>query len=320
MFLSLGMTKSLMYKVGWDFSGDINSSIFYDILNRFMSNEKHGNKISVARVCSNIDFDIIHYHRVHKASMLSDSVNIATIHHDISDESIVPLNNDYLYLLSKLDKIICLSSVQERFIKRKLNLSTPVDIIPHGYDPRLILSRDRKNNYSRFRRKVNVAIISKRYNNKQKGENFLFEIFNRLDPNHYNLILVGEGRRNDLNKFSKLGFNVTCIEPLHYEDLISLYALIDIVLITSKTEGGPACLPEALAAGCSLVSRNVGFASDFKHPKLYLSNDVEGFVSGIISCREEVFICNLSDLKKSNLKTWDDIIALHCESYISLLR
>ncbi|MGH0211099.1 hypothetical protein [Escherichia coli] len=50
------------------------------------------------------------------------------------------------------------------------------------------------------------------------------------------------------------------IHPTSYYDIIRIYSAIDMVLITSPYEGGPACLPEALAAGCLVFSSRSGMA------------------------------------------------------------
>jgi glycosyltransferase involved in cell wall biosynthesis len=50
------------------------------------------------------------------------------------------------------------------------------------------------------------------------------------------------------------------------EDLNILYNLIDVYVISSRSEGGPRSVMEAAAAGCKVISTPVGLARDILHP------------------------------------------------------
>ena len=55
-------------------------------------------------------------------------------------------------------------------------------------------------------------------------------------------------------------------------DLIPLYQVLDIYLISSREEGGPMGLLESIACGATVVTTNVGMAMDG------VSDNVNGFI------------------------------------------
>jgi glycosyltransferase involved in cell wall biosynthesis len=62
---------------------------------------------------------------------------------------------------------------------------------------------------------------------------------------------------------------------LSHETLNRLYNLLDLYLISSRSEGGPRTLLEALAVGCPVFSTRVGIASDILPPECLYSTVCE---------------------------------------------
>ncbi len=57
------------------------------------------------------------------------------------------------------------------------------------------------------------------------------------------------------------------INTLPSETMNILYNLVDVYLVSSRMEGGPQAVIEAAAAGCKVLSTDVGHARDILHPE-----------------------------------------------------
>ena len=55
----------------------------------------------------------------------------------------------------------------------------------------------------------------------------------------------------------------------------SFYETQDLIIVSSLSEGGPKCIPEALLCETPVISTNTGFAKDFLHPNLIYNTPEE---------------------------------------------
>ena len=60
-----------------------------------------------------------------------------------------------------------------------------------------------------------------------------------------------------------------------YKDVVRYYSVLDVYLITSRTEGGPKLVLEAFACGIPVVSTRVGMCADL------IDDSVNGFLCDI---------------------------------------
>lgn len=65
-------------------------------------------------------------------------------------------------------------------------------------------------------------------------------------------------------------------------DMPKFYRDQDYILVTSKIEGGPMCVPEAIACGRPLiVPRDVGWCNDFPALRFSTYEELEGIIDGL---------------------------------------
>jgi len=111
----------------------------------------------------------------------------------------------------------------------------------------------------------------------QKDPDILIEIMKRLDRNKYILLLAGPRRHYIINQCIKHSINYIFIGDESYiknmqddiqinstdiESMPYLYNLINLYIVSSKSEGGPKAIPEAVLSGTNIISTDVGFAKD----------------------------------------------------------
>jgi len=111
----------------------------------------------------------------------------------------------------------------------------------------------------------------------QKDPDMLINIMKLLDKNKYTLLLAGPRRHYVIEQCKKYGINYIfvgdesnienknddiSINSLSIEQMPYLYNLIDMYIVSSKSEGGPKAIPESLLCETKVISTNVGFASD----------------------------------------------------------
>ena len=139
-----------------------------------------------------------------------------------------------------------------------------------------------------------IGIIGRSYPDGRKGEKFLSLVMEDLSNENVCFVFIGQWDAEsivpDMISYENHIVDVDC----SYEDYPDLYETLDGVIVTSKTEAGPACILEALAKGLPVISTPGGMANEFLTRRIvddefsYLQigkvipyGDVHGFVEAI---------------------------------------
>lgn len=237
-------------------SRDIPSGIFSAILEYFK--EFGSDEFShISSVTPIPNADIYHYHRPHLEETLNQN-SICTVHHDLSDPDPWHSKIKFIPRYMEASAIICLNNTQKRILIEQGIAENKLFVIPHGYNDRVLHLKPIKT----IDDKITIGLASKRYGRRVKGEAFLLELAKRLDPQHFRFIFVGQNRTISSNRLKDLGFEAHSYERLPYKMFQSFYESIDILLMCSSHEGGPANIPEALATGTPIFSSKIGIPND----------------------------------------------------------
>lgn len=244
-------------------SRDIDSSIFNAILgyfNQFGSTEfKH-----IASVAPITNAHIYHYHRPHLEEKLLPN-SVCTVHHDLDDPDPWHAKFRFIPRYMEASAVVCLNNTQKEILVTKGLPSNKLYIVPHGYHAEYLKPKSGitgASQKSADSRKLTLGIASRRYGRRVKGEAYLLELAKRLDPEHFNFIFVGQDRTLSTVAMRNLGYEAIAYERLPYRMFQSFYNAIDILLMCSSYEGGPANTPEALATGTPMFSSCVGMPKD----------------------------------------------------------
>ena len=134
----------------------------------------------------------------------------------------------------------------------------------------------------------------------QKDPDMLINIMKLLDRDRFVLLLAGPRRHYVIDKCKKYDIpyiflgdksyienNKDDIEinGLSIEKMPYLYNLIDIYIVSSKSEGGPKAIPESLLCNTKVISTDVGFASDLLD-KQYIYTSPENALNKINNLQE----------------------------------
>lgn len=261
--------------------------------------------------------DIYHYHRPNlEDELLANSV--VTVHHDLEDNDPWLDSSNFIDRYREAGHIVCLNTIQQNILANEGITNTTV--IPHGY--REDLFKTKKLKLYNKDEKISLGIISKRYGRRVKGEAYLLELAKRIDSDKFRFILVGDGRSEDIDMLTQLGFEINVFDRLPYNLFPEVYNEIDFLLMISLFEGGPANLPEALASGVPIISTQIAMAKDmivdFENG-IFLSGDYDKDVEKInqlFANDGELFNKFQQNLqKKQNIITWQEVVQKYEDVY-----
>ena len=302
-------------------SSKIYSNIFNSIIKYFKEYSPNDiNNIVSINPINNAD--VYHYYRIHiEDKIFSNSV--VTVHHDLNDSDRWLNINSFLEKYKKVNRIICLNSIQKKILKQ-YGIDNTI-VIPHGYQDRIFIpSLKRIEN-----RKLRILICSKHYDRRVKGEGYLIELLKFVDNRILEFILVGESRSKDIELFKKFGFNIEIYEYLPYRIFGELYKNIDFLLMCSYYEGGPANIPEAIASGTPIICNPIGIAFDMVtdgyngiHLSMNAYNDSIK-LNNLFNNKDECnrYFINAMDKKiLSRVNPWKKIIQKNIDIYKEIMR
>lgn len=168
----------------------------------------------------------------------------------------------------------------------------PVTVVPHGVD--LDFFQRKQTRQDRFGIGTNKFVVGfiggkgSDFDGGRKGTDVLLEVIRRSStqlPNVH-VVLGGPGWDSEMAGLRKLGVSVSATGYLPKSDLPALYSAMDVYLLTSRVEGGPCTIFEAMACETAVVATRVGAV-----PALVVEgvngfsaevDDVEGLVRAVV--------------------------------------
>ncbi len=171
-------------------------------------------------------------------------------------------------ILAKITtKIVAISQLQLNEISEILNVNkNKFELIPLGFElERFVVGKKgflKENNINNDF--LNIAIVGRvtDIKNHKLFMDVLKEISNKGVK--FNAFVVGDGELKEFIKdySKKLGLEKNIYFTGWIRDLTPVYSAIDYLFLTSKNEGTPVAIIEAMAAGKIVISTNVGGVSD----------------------------------------------------------
>ncbi len=236
--------------------------------------KRHVESVNKVLDKSNFKMDLIHTHFVwssgYVGSYLKKKYNkplVITAHgYDIYD---LPFRdsdwrNKIEAVLNSADHIITVSEKNHECIK-KLNVSTPVTVLPNGYRNTLFKYRDKTECRKMLELPLDKRVIVTVGNLTQvKGHIYLIEALLKLSKIRKDFIcyIIGEGelKQDLISMVKKLDLDsfVKILGGKKHEEIPFWLSSGDVFVLSSLNEGNPTVMFESLAVGLPFVGTRVG--------------------------------------------------------------
>ncbi len=152
----------------------------------------------------------------------------------------------------------------KEYLERRLLRDIPVTVVPHGVDSKVF--QRKKIDLSRFGIPADRFVLGfvgskgSDLDRGRKGTDVLLDVI-RKTANHlpnFHVVLGGPGWEKELADLTALGISASATGYIRKSDLPALYSALDVYLQTSRVEGGPCTVFEAMACETVVVSTRVG--------------------------------------------------------------
>lgn len=303
-------------RINFVMSNTVSSGIFNAIIGYFKKYLPGNTELFITQYPVK-NADIYHYHRPNlETELLPNSV--VTVHHDLEDTDPWFSASEFIDKYHQADRIVCLNTLQKNFLSQTESLENTI-VIPHGINEQLF--KDSKRSY--LNGKLTLGIVSKRYERRVKGEALLSELYKRLNVDSIAFCFVGEGRTKDMLDAQEYGFEAVSYEKLPYHMYGQLYQSLDILLVPSLFEGGPANIPEAIYTRTPIVGRKIAMIADMIEESkngYFLTGDpdVDADLINRLSLNHDGIYNTLIDSVNSYtpaVMTWREVVEEHFKLY-----
>lgn len=112
----------------------------------------------------------------------------------------------------------------------------------------------------------------------EKGPDIFLNIIKKLNISRSNLHIVLAGKRRGylIKELKNLGINFSYFEMVNYSRLNELYNCLDLYIVSSRLEGGPAAIMECALTKTPIISTDVGIANKILSQKsIFLDENYE---------------------------------------------
>lgn len=289
------------------------------------------------------DADVLHFWRPH-AAVRVDDLSRAVLHcHGFGywSQGRPIYSPEVLATFGRAAAAIVLNSRDATRLRRVGVVGDRIHTIPHAVDPDIFTLRPERSDG-----KLCIGRVGRPYGQPDdgragvecKGRGTLHEIMRELQRHRDEVrwLFLGTGWQIELAFARELGFEAEFVErgPDNYPSAyVRAYHDMDVYLVTSRAEGGPASLPEALACGVWPVCTAVGMCTDLVEKihlplpggggrplagTLYEVNDVDAAVAAITGLLQRRHLLESArKLLRSYVEdwTWEEWARAHARVY-----
>jgi len=218
--------------------------------------------VSTVKEPMTTNVDLVHY--IHYKSWIKTNglPNIAFFTHleEMRPETV----ERFLSIASATNHCVVMCKRYKDYLTEHHIPEEKITIIPVGSD------------WDIFVPKIRIGVCANLCHTPRKGEALLQDLFKKANLQNFEFIFVGAGWKDRIIGFRRQNIwnRIEYLGELEQKDLATnFYQKIDYLLIPSSYEGGPIPCVEALACGKEVISRPVGWVTEFKGPRLFNTLD-----------------------------------------------
>lgn len=162
-------------------------------------------------------------------------------------------------------------------IARRVPPRLPITVVPHGVDLEFFRRREvPEGTFGIPSNRFVIGFLGTKGSDRdrgRKGTDTLLDVIRRSAAQlpDLHVVLGGPGWDAELVDLLSLGVSVSATGYIPKPDLPLLYSALDVYLMTSRVEGGPCTVFEAMACGTPVVATRVGAVPDL------IVNGVNGY-------------------------------------------
>lgn len=185
----------------------------------------------------------------------------------------------------------------KRDIAQRVPAHLPITVVPHGVDLDFFCRREvPAGTFGIPPNRFVIGFLGTKGSDRdrgRKGTDILLEVIRRSAAQlpDLHVVLGGPGWDSELAGLRSLGVSVSATGYIPKSDLPLLYSALDVYLMTSRVEGGPCTVFEAMACGTPVVATRVGAVPDLIVDGVngYSSDvdDVEALVAAVVQLDRE---------------------------------
>ncbi len=217
-----------------------------------------------------ITYRLFPFLKAHKKKTFSKLPIITTVHH------LTPQKKEYWHEnIRLLDQITddWQTSANRNLSHLKDFIKKPIHVLPYWIDTDSFFplsESDRqqlKNAYQLLTNKIIIGSFQRDTEadeispKLEKGPDIFCDIVEQLDPNKYFVLLSGPRRHYIEKRLSDKNIPFKSLNKIPYDKVNELYNMLDYYIVTSRCEGGPQAILEAMATKTKIYSTSVGIAN-----------------------------------------------------------
>jgi glycosyltransferase involved in cell wall biosynthesis len=200
-------------------------------------------------------------------------------------ETAEPVRKKFFSVAHEVDRCVCMSEFYKTVLAD--DGVRDIEVINPGVDLDL------------YRVGLKIGVVGRAYNTGRKGEHLIAEVMNIPEIEWH---------------FTGSGWPGPALE-LTESEMPNFYRSMDYILVASLYEGGPMCVPEALACGTPVIAPPVGWVPQLPHIEFELGN-AESLRAVLLQ-----LVASKNELRRSVLnQTWDNWALQHDRLFTRLVR
>jgi glycosyltransferase involved in cell wall biosynthesis len=152
----------------------------------------------------------------------------------------------------------------KEYLAARVGPEVPITIVPHGVDLKFFRRREVKpGSFGIPSGRLVVGFIGAKGSDSdrgRKGTDVLLDVVRKAAAQlpKLHVVLGGPGWESELAGLRELGISASATGYIRKSELPALYSALDVYLLTSRVEGGPCTVFEAMACETAVVSTRVG--------------------------------------------------------------
>jgi glycosyltransferase involved in cell wall biosynthesis len=240
----------------------------FDLIRHFNPITAVGAVFTVARYIKQNDFDIVHTHSTEAGIIGRAAARLADVPHVVHTIHGVPFaedRNDFLNWFVErceilaanwTDEMVSIADViTEEYLERGIGVPDQYRTIPYGIDLVAFQSAEPVSNLPGS--EPRILMVSRL--TEGKGFDVLFNAIERLDATEFTLLIAGDGPLESYleSQIEERGLEETVYLLGYRDDIPSVMASSDMLVLPSFREGTPLVIIEAMASGLPVVATNV---------------------------------------------------------------